>query len=108
MTDKERLEIIKNKQMQMHILTSFDVDWLIERAQELENLKDAFDDLDSDYIDLQQENERYHDFIKTVTETTLIAYEIQKDNPNIKFITPHHLFDWITSNASELIGSDSK
>ncbi len=29
--------------------------------QELESLKVAFDDLDSDYIDLQQENKRYRE-----------------------------------------------
>ena len=82
---------------------------LRERVQELE--KEIISTHESDFelvLQLQNENKRYHDFIKTVTETTLIAYEIQKDNPNIKFITPHHLFDWITSNASELIGSDSK
>lgn len=41
MTDKERLEIIKDKQMQMHALSSFDVNWLIkqaERVQELANI----------------------------------------------------------------------
>ena len=39
-------------------------DWLIDRARELENLKDAFDDLDSDYIDLHQENKRYREAIE--------------------------------------------
>ena len=72
MTDQERLaEIIA----QYHILTRNGYDlgawdepfsWLIERVQELENLKNAFDDLDSDYIDLQQENRRYHEALESI------------------------------------------
>ena len=72
MTDQERLAEIK---AQYHILTRNGYDlgawdepfsWLIERVQELENLKNAFDDLDSDYIDLQQENRRYHEALESI------------------------------------------
>ena len=72
MTDQERLAEIK---AQYHILTRNGYDlgawdepfsWLIERVQELESLKVAFDDLDSDYIDLQQENRRYHEALESI------------------------------------------
>ena len=65
MTDKERLEEIKNVRWE-NLKTSqiLHVKWLIERAQELENLNDAFDDLDSDYVDLQEENKRYREIIQ--------------------------------------------
>lgn len=72
MTDQERLAEIK---AQYHILTRNGYDlgawdepfsWLIERVQELENLKNAFDDLDSDYIDLQQENRRYREALESI------------------------------------------
>ena len=64
MTDQERLEEIKNVRWE-NLKTSqiLHVKWLIERAQELENLNDAFDDLDSDYIDLHQQNKRYREKI---------------------------------------------
>lgn len=67
MTDQERLEETKNVRWE-NLRTSqiLHVKWLIERVQELENLKDAFDDLDSDYIDLQEENKRYRETIKSV------------------------------------------
>ena len=63
--DKERLEEIKNVRWE-NLRTSqiLHVKWLIEQVQELENLKDAFDDLDSDYIDLHQENSRYRDTLE--------------------------------------------
>ena len=65
MTDKERLEEIKNVRWE-NLKTSqiLHVKWLIGRAQELENLNDAFDDLDSDYVDLQEENKRYRDALE--------------------------------------------
>lgn len=63
--DKERLEEIKNVRWE-NLRTSqiLHVKWLIEQVQELENLNDAFDDLDSDYIDLHQENSRYRDTLE--------------------------------------------
>lgn len=84
MTDKERLEEIKNVRWE-NLKTSqiLHVKWLIERAQELENLNDAFDDLDSDYVDLQEENRSYREALKeiasddsweTVDEVRSIAY----------------------------------
>ena len=36
MTRSERLEIIKDKRMQMHALSTFDVEWLIEQAELIE------------------------------------------------------------------------
>lgn len=36
-TNAERLEIIKDKQLQSHALSSFDIEWLINRVEELEN-----------------------------------------------------------------------
>ncbi len=83
MFEKERLEEIKSLiNDPVHYPSESESDyikyirkdyfnWLIEqaeRAQELENLKDAFDDLDSDYIDLHQENKRYHKAIKQAKE----------------------------------------
>ena len=41
-----------------------DMEWLIEQAEQTENLKNAFDDLDSDYIDLVKQNERYREFLE--------------------------------------------
>ena len=68
MTDKERLEEIKNVRWE-NLKTSqiLHVKWLIEQAervQELEELEKAFGELDSDYIDLQEENKRYREIIQ--------------------------------------------
>ena len=83
MTDKERLEKIKqdvkmtrrdlavspSNEITLHMdIMLNSMNYLIERVQELEKLKSAFDDLDSDYIDLQQENERYREALKEIKQ----------------------------------------
>ena len=35
----ERLEIIRDKQMQMHALSTFDVNWLIQQAERVQELE---------------------------------------------------------------------
>lgn len=38
-TNAERLEIIRDKQMQMHALSTFDVNWLIQQAERVQELE---------------------------------------------------------------------
>ena len=77
-SDKERLEEIKEqvKYLQGDFLRD-DLGWLIEQAEQMENLKNAFDDLDSDYIDLVKQNKRYRESIKNALNElwVLNAYE---------------------------------
>lgn len=84
MTDKERLEEIKNVRWE-NLKTSqiLHVKWLIERAQELENLNDAFDDLDSDYVDLQEENKRYRDALEVAFLRLSNKYNIAETRDDI-------------------------
>lgn len=54
MTDKERLEIIKDKQLYMHSLSTFDISWLIEQAeQNIRRISKSFelDEFLRDYSD---------------------------------------------------------
>lgn len=52
-TYAERLEIIRDKQMQMHALSTFDVNWLIQQAERVQ--------------ELERQNMRYRRALKHIT-----------------------------------------
>ncbi len=43
-------------------------------VDELEQLKSAFDELDSDYVDLQKENERYREALENIMYASATIY----------------------------------
>ena len=65
---KERLEEIKKTQYQIIEVSKTnmqeDFNYLLSY---ISNLEMAFDDLDSDYIDLSEQNKRYQDLLKAIT-----------------------------------------
>ena len=69
-------------------------DWLIDRARELEDLKDAFDDLDSDYIDLQEQNKRYREALELLNRVSA------SDMKDEQLTSSHFVLD-ITGDALE-------
>lgn len=81
-SDKERLN-----QMEHDYRNAFpiDIDCLLdyakEQAEQMENLKNAFDDLDSDYIDLVKQNERYREALEFYSKRD--NYEPKHFDPNI-------------------------
>lgn len=77
-----------------------------ERVQELEELKNAFDDLDSDYIDLMEQNKRYRELLESIRYTQDVAKEIQAENPNIKVITPDDLLQHMLRKVNKELESE--
>lgn len=79
MSDKERLEIIKDKLYQMHALSSFDIKWLVERAKKYQALVIS-DDVHKQYIrDLQEENKRLREALETILDYVHITLSIPKE-----------------------------
>ena len=119
---KERLERIKNLPTHTSFATTRatldkgDLDWLIkqaERAQELEELQSkkmnlirTIDNLRNEKRDLQEQNKHYHNLLKSISDTHDLAEEIQKENPDIKVITPDDLLQHILRKVNDELERD--
>ncbi|MEK4305873.1 hypothetical protein [Oceanobacillus sp. FSL K6-0251] len=64
----ERLEIIKDKQLQMHALSTFDINWLIQQAEKVQELEKQWSFsqkfYDKKYQRLAEENQRYKEALE--------------------------------------------
>lgn len=77
-TNAERLEIIRDKQMQMHALSTFDIDWLIQQAERAEVLNNHAHEVRKENIRLREALEFYA-LRQAYYKTGIHLSEIMKD-----------------------------
>ena len=79
-----------------------------ERVEELEelqsrkmNLVSTIQNLRNEKRDLQEQNNHYHNLLESISDTHDLAEEIQKENPDIKVITPDDLLQHILRKVND-------
>lgn len=86
MTDRERLEIIKDKQMQMYELSTFDNNWLIEQAERAQELEEQLQGMHIMYDtrlaksdEFEKQNKRYREALLKMNDYDIELGDMRED-----------------------------
>ena len=68
---------------------------------ELEETQKAFDELDGLYVDLQEQNKRYHNLLESLSKTRNIPAKIMKEQPDKKIIDANDILQYILRKIND-------